>query len=388
MLNLPKWLTTLIPSYLSPRTNIILPRYFYIDQRVYGQEIKHLFSKYWIFVGLLNELPKDNSWMRKKIGIKEILIVRDNNEIYAHENVCPHKNIRLRDTKNGHGALVCRYHAWSFNCDGSLRNIPHQERSYLLTKRQLKDARLTNYKVETLGNFIFVNLAKNPLKIEDQFDEKIIKSLKLLSRRLDNNFKDLHEKRNFNWKLNFENLRDSLHPSVLHSKSLAKTVDFSDQYIQQKPLSKLLSRKNIKFASSFTVDGHKKNNNGNKINECISPSFSDGYYNWLLFPNFHMATPDGGRSYSVEVHNPLSPVENEISHYFIMNRIKQNTHECSEDTFLESRLQESRRVHEEDFWACEEVQKALSFTDKEQCIGAYEHYNMNIASIYRRIIKR
>ena len=43
---------------------------------------------------------------------------------------------------------------------------------------------------------------------------------------------------------------------------------------------------------------------------------------------------------------------------------------------------------DEDYEACEEVQIALGFTDREQNIGAYEHYNVNIASMYRKLIGR
>ena len=48
----------------------------------------------------------------------------------------------------------------------------------------------------------------------------------------------------------------------------------------------------------------------------------------------------------------------------------------------------SRPVLEEDYWALENIQKALQFTEREQNVGAYEHYNINIANIYRRLIKK
>ena len=100
-----------------------------------------------------------------------------------------------------------------------------------------------------------------------------------------------------------------------------------------------------------------------------------------------MATPDGGRSYSIEVHNPLSPKETEVTHFVICNKPKD-----PEDVFLEEiiehRLRGLKPVMDEDYEACEEVQIALEFTDREQNIGAYEHYNVNIASMYRKLIGR
>ena len=62
-----------------------------------------------------------------------------------------------------------------------------------------------------------------------------------------------------------------------------------------------------------------------------------------------------------------------------------------EDIFLEEaiehRLRGLRPVYEEDYGACESIQGVLKFTDREQNVGCYEHYNMNIASLYRRILK-
>ena len=167
--------------------------------------------------------------MRKKVINKEILITFDGHDYHAVENVCPHKNMRLRSESSGKGPLVCRYHAWSFQMDGRLKKIPGFEKSYLLTASQLKNSCLTSYQIKLVGNFLFVNLDPNPIPFETQFDAKIIKSLRLLSYKLSPQIGKLNETRSFNWKLNFENLRDALHPAVVHSSTLDKEMDFSEQ---------------------------------------------------------------------------------------------------------------------------------------------------------------
>jgi hypothetical protein len=99
-----------------------------------------------------------------------------------------------------------------------------------------------------------------------------------------------------------------------------------------------------------------------------------------------MATPDGGRSYSIEIHNPIAPGKTEISHYVIVN--KPYSDDALLEEIIEQRLRGLRPVLEEDYQACERVQHAIKFTEREQNIGCYEHYNANIASLYRRIIKQ
>ena len=103
-----------------PRESI-LPRKFYIESNVFELEKKYIFNKLWLFIGLTNELCEPHSWMRKKIINKEILITFDGHDYHAVENVCPHKNMRLRSESSGKGPLVCRYHAWSFQMDGRLK---------------------------------------------------------------------------------------------------------------------------------------------------------------------------------------------------------------------------------------------------------------------------
>jgi phenylpropionate dioxygenase-like ring-hydroxylating dioxygenase large terminal subunit len=284
--------------FKSERTSL-LPRSFYISDHILKRENKYLFGKLWIFAGLKNEIPDDGCWMIKKIGFKEVIIINDKDQYYAHENVCPHRNKRLKVQDYGRGPLVCGYHAWSFKPNGDLNKIPNFERSYLLTENQIKKACLTSYKVELLGNFIFINLSENPIPNNEQFDTTILKSLKLLSQRLHKSYAKLKETRKFNWKLNFENLRDAMHPEVVHATTLANNVDFSEQYVQQKPLTESLRKIELSECSYFSKDGEPKEGQKGHLDDLIKPSFGRGYYNWVLFPNFHMASPDGGRTYYI-----------------------------------------------------------------------------------------
>jgi len=367
-----------------------LPKYFYTSPDILEAEYKNLFYKLWIFAGLTSELDDSpKAWIKRTIGEKEVLIVKENEKYFALENVCPHRNIKLFDEDAGTRPLVCRYHAWSFNSDGSLKKIPFEDRSYKLAPSQLSKACLTKYNVEIYGKFIFVNLSKNPIKITDQIDPIILKSFKLLSRLWFNQIYIRKEIRSFNWKLKFENLRDTLHPVFLHSSTLNKEIDFSKHFEESKPLFKNLKRINLLHASSFTKDGVYEH--GAEHESLFRRSIGEGYYNWFLYPNFHMASPDGGRTYNIAALNPLSPSQSEINHYLIVNKpiaLNSESDKRKFSSFISNRLLGIKTVLEEDFIALEKVQQALKFTDREQLIGAYEHYNANIASLYRRLIKK
>lgn len=373
---------------LNLTNNFILKRKYYYSKKIFELEKENLFFKHWIFLGLTSELNGDKSWIVKNICGKEVLLTQDNGKIFAHQNICPHKNIRLCNEISGKGPLTCKYHAWSFNPDGTNRVVPFEKKSYKFNNKQKKFKNLTSYELNILGKFIFIKIKKSSVKFSDQFEPYVIKSLKLISNFMDDRIVRFKEKRLFNWKLNFENLRDALHPAVLHSKSLAKDVDFSAQYDEIPPLYKKRVWLRLPYASSFSKDGeYKKNNQFDELEEYnIKALFSEGYFNWLLFPNFHMASPNGGRQFNIEFLNPISPTEVEITHMFVMQKSLMSDVKVKE-ILIESRNL-GRKILEEDYWAVESVQKGLEFSEIEQNVGAYEYWNLNIANMYKRIIHK
>ena len=57
-----------------------------------------------------------------------ILITRDKDRrVHAFLNVCPHRGARVVTECSPQRRLVCPFHAWTFDLDGSLMNIPGRE---------------------------------------------------------------------------------------------------------------------------------------------------------------------------------------------------------------------------------------------------------------------
>ena len=57
-----------------------------------------------------------------KVGSESIIVVRDRaGEIRAFHNVCRHRGSRICKTEQGNAhRLVCPYHRWTYELDGSL----------------------------------------------------------------------------------------------------------------------------------------------------------------------------------------------------------------------------------------------------------------------------
>ena len=152
-----------------PRESI-LPRKFYIESNVFELEKKYIFNKLWLFIGLTNELCEPHSWMRKKIINKEILITFDGHDYHALENVCPHKNMRLRSEAPGRALL---YAATTLGLSKWMGALKRSVWKKLLIDRKPTKEFLPDILSNQIGwKFLFVNLDPNPIPFETQFDAK------------------------------------------------------------------------------------------------------------------------------------------------------------------------------------------------------------------------
>lgn len=68
-----------------------------------------------------------------------IALYRDSqNHVQAVENVCPHKGVALDKGQVNGDAIVCGYHGWEFNGQGSCVNIPYWNSSQKLPCAQIR----------------------------------------------------------------------------------------------------------------------------------------------------------------------------------------------------------------------------------------------------------
>ena len=96
---------------------------FYVSQEVYDQDMAVVFSQQWLLVDHVSRIPQRGDYFLFDIGKESIIILRENDlQINAFFNVCRHRGSRVCIEEQGRkNLLVCPYHAWSYNLDGSLQ---------------------------------------------------------------------------------------------------------------------------------------------------------------------------------------------------------------------------------------------------------------------------
>ena len=72
-------------------------------------------------------IGRDALLRQKERGVlNKRLVMFNSNQIRAFHNVCPHRGARLITAPtHANGSLVCPYHAWTYELDGSLKHRPH-----------------------------------------------------------------------------------------------------------------------------------------------------------------------------------------------------------------------------------------------------------------------
>jgi phenylpropionate dioxygenase-like ring-hydroxylating dioxygenase large terminal subunit len=104
-----------------------LPAWLYHDRDFFEAERQHLFARTWHLVCHVNDLPKAGDYYTlDMLGEKFVSLRGADGKVRSFHNVCRHRASRLADGDSGNCGhrLVCPYHAWSYDLDGSLRSIP------------------------------------------------------------------------------------------------------------------------------------------------------------------------------------------------------------------------------------------------------------------------
>jgi phenylpropionate dioxygenase-like ring-hydroxylating dioxygenase large terminal subunit len=104
-----------------------LPPWTYFNRELFQIEQDELFRRHWQLACHESDIPKDGDWTTFDIASERALIVRGkDNVVRAFHNVCRHRGSRVVAGESGRckSAMVCPFHGWSYNLDGTLRAVP------------------------------------------------------------------------------------------------------------------------------------------------------------------------------------------------------------------------------------------------------------------------
>ncbi len=102
-----------------------MPKSVYTSPDFAAQELTHIFARDWLCAGRADALPNPGDYLTMKISGEPIIVLRDREgQLRAMSNVCRHRMSTLLEGRGNTRAIVCPYHAWTYNLDGTLRGAP------------------------------------------------------------------------------------------------------------------------------------------------------------------------------------------------------------------------------------------------------------------------
>ncbi len=119
-----RWDAAAIRALVQPHQ---VHRDVYLDPDLFALEMQRVWSRGWLFVGHLSQVPQPGDFITAMLGTQPVLMLRQaDGTVAVLLNRCAHRGAMLTRESSGNAGrtLRCPYHAWNYRLDGSLLGIP------------------------------------------------------------------------------------------------------------------------------------------------------------------------------------------------------------------------------------------------------------------------
>jgi phenylpropionate dioxygenase-like ring-hydroxylating dioxygenase large terminal subunit len=104
----------------------LISREIFVDEDVYKDELRKIFTRAWLFVAHEDQIPNNGDYVVSKMGSDVVIVTRDmEGQVHVLLNTCTHRGMRLCRTDMGNArTFSCPYHGWSYSMDGRIVETP------------------------------------------------------------------------------------------------------------------------------------------------------------------------------------------------------------------------------------------------------------------------
>ncbi|MDT2039076.1 MAG: SRPBCC family protein [Planktomarina sp.] len=189
----------------------------YTDHNFLDAELSKIFSRDWFCVGRADALAKPGDYLTLDLADQPILVLRDSTDkLRAMSNVCRHRMSTLLEGRGSIRAIVCPYHAWTYNLDGTLRGAPAMDQNTAFCK---SDVVLPNVACEEWLGWVFVSLNPEAVPVVSELEQVQDLVGDFGMENYTETFFETHVW-NTNWKILAENFMESYHLPVCHAGTI------------------------------------------------------------------------------------------------------------------------------------------------------------------------
>ena len=201
---------------------VAMPKSVYTSAEFADLERQHIFARDWLCAGRADTLREAGDFLTMDIAGEPIIVLRDRDgSLRAMSNVCRHRMSTLLEGRGNTRAIVCPYHAWTYNLDGSLRGAPAMTLNEGFCKDQIA---LPQVRCAIWAGWIMVTL--NP-DVPPPSERLAAVSDLIGPFQMENYVETFREEFHWatNWKVLAENFMESYHLPVCHAGTIGGHVD-------------------------------------------------------------------------------------------------------------------------------------------------------------------
>jgi p-cumate 2,3-dioxygenase alpha subunit len=141
-------------------------REVFVSREILEREQRAVFDRCWIYVGHASELRGPGDFKTRSVAGRPVIFCRDRGgAIRCLINSCRHRgSVVCREREGNARQFYCMYHGWTYNTDGSLRNVPAEE-SYPPTFDKSAFALAPVPRLEAYRDFYFANFDRDAVDL-------------------------------------------------------------------------------------------------------------------------------------------------------------------------------------------------------------------------------
>lgn len=196
----------------------LIPIRRYTARESHELEKEKLWRRVWQVAAHEDDFPNIGDVVPYDITTMSFLVVRvAENDYKAYYNACLHRGRKLREVRaKGLDELRCPFHGWTWNLDGSLKQIPC---AYDFSGLDRDKEALPEAKVGRWGRFVFINPDPDCTPLEDHLGD-LATQFELLP--YERRYKKAHVAKviRANWKVVQEAFMESYHVLMTHPQIL------------------------------------------------------------------------------------------------------------------------------------------------------------------------
>lgn len=203
--------------------NTRIPFRIYQEQDILKQEQINIYEgRTWNYLCLEAEVSNPGDYRTVKVGSAPVVVARDDDgEIYAFENRCTHRGALICLEQSGTARdFQCVYHAWTFDLQGNLKGVAFEgglngaggmPASFCREEHSPRKLRIA-----TFCGLVFGSFSDEVEDIEDYLGPEISARIRRVLQKPVEVIGRFTQVLPNNWKLYFENVKDTYHASLLH----------------------------------------------------------------------------------------------------------------------------------------------------------------------------